>query len=185
MVIGGKAILTGEVEVSSSKNAILPILAASLLTDGKVEIKKVPSINDVIIISKLLAEIGTKVKQTGDRLIFSGKSISAHPPYELVRQIRASFLVMGPLLARKGKVRVALPGGCAIGTRPIDLHLKGFHALGAEISLNAGDVIAKTNSGLVDPVKSAVWSKIEFGIQNIAGTISFIGSPSLTAIAPL
>jgi UDP-N-acetylglucosamine 1-carboxyvinyltransferase len=145
MVIKGKATLTGEVEVSSSKNAILPILAASLLTDETVKINKVPSINDVIIISELLAELGVKVEKNQNSISFSGKFTSAHPPYELVRQIRASFLVMGPLLARRGKVRVALPGGCAIGTRPIDLHLKGFHALGAEISLNAGDVVAKAN----------------------------------------
>ena len=145
MIISGKATLIGEVEVSSSKNAILPILAASLLTDEKVEISKVPIINDVIIISKLIEELGVKVEQNKNCLSFYGKLISTQPPYELVRQIRASFLVMGPILARKGKVRVALPGGCAIGTRPIDLHLKGFHALGADISLNSGDVVAKAS----------------------------------------
>jgi len=144
-MISGKTILNGEVEISSSKNAILPILAASLLTDEKVEICKVPNINDVIITKELLSKLGIKVQHDQTNLSLSGKVNSTHPPYELVRQIRASFLVMGPLLARKGKVRVALPGGCAIGTRPIDLHLKGFQALGADISLNSGDVVAKTN----------------------------------------
>jgi len=144
-MISGKAILKGEVEISSSKNAILPILAASLLTDEEVEIRKVPNINDVIITKELLSKLGIKVKHDQANLTLSGKVNSTHPPYELVRQIRASFLVMGPLLARKGKVRVALPGGCAIGTRPIDLHLKGFQALGADISLNSGDVVAKAN----------------------------------------
>ncbi len=143
MVISGKSTLVGDVEVSSSKNAILPILAASLLTDEKVEISKVPFIKDVIIISKLIEELGVKVERQQNCLCFQGGLTSTQPPYELVRQIRASFLVMGPILARKGKVRVALPGGCAIGTRPIDLHLKGFQALGAEISLSAGDVVAK------------------------------------------
>ena len=145
IMISGKAILKGEVEISSSKNAILPILAASLLTDEDVEIRKVPNINDVIITKELLSKLGIKVKHDQANLTLSGKVNSTHPPYELVRQIRASFLVMGPLLARKGKVRVALPGGCAIGTRPIDLHLKGFQALGADISLNSGDVVAKAN----------------------------------------
>lgn len=145
MLIKGKATLQGEVEISSSKNAILPILAASLLTDDNVIINKVPNINDVVIISKLLAELGIDVKHDAAQLFLGGGCTTFHPPYELVRRIRASFLVMGPLLARKGKVRVALPGGCAIGTRPIDLHLKGFQALGADITLNAGDVVAKTN----------------------------------------
>jgi len=145
MLIKGKSILRGEVEISSSKNAILPILAASLLTDDVVKINKVPNINDVIIISKLLTQLGIKVKQEASQLSLAGGCNGVHPPYELVRQIRASFLIMGPLLARKGKVRVALPGGCSIGTRPIDLHLKGFQALGADISLNSGDVVAKAN----------------------------------------
>jgi len=145
MLIKGKTVLTGEVEISSSKNAILPILAASLLTDDTVEIRKVPNINDVVIITKLLDQLGTKTKHHRNTLILSGESISTNPPYELVRQIRASVLIMGPLLARQGKVRVALPGGCAIGTRPIDLHLKGFHALGADITLHSGDLVAKAN----------------------------------------
>jgi UDP-N-acetylglucosamine 1-carboxyvinyltransferase len=145
MLMKGKATLQGEVEISSSKNAILPILAASILTDDNVIINKVPNINDVVIISKLLAELGINVKHESAQLFLGDGCHTFHPPYELVRQIRASFLVMGPLLARKGRVRVALPGGCAIGTRPIDLHLKGFQALGADITLNSGDVVAKSN----------------------------------------
>lgn len=145
MLIRGKVSLNGKVEVSSSKNAILPILAASLLTDEEVEIGKIPSINDVIIIGRLLGELGKQVKQENKKLILQGGVNSYHPSYELVRQIRASVLVMGPLLTRLGKVRVAMPGGCAIGSRPIDLHLKGFHALGAEINLRSGDLIAKSD----------------------------------------
>lgn len=143
--ITGQTILQGEIEVSSSKNAILPILAASLLTDDDVTINKVPNIRDVFVISELIKEIGVNVVKNKNKLYFSGEIESSNPPFELVRQMRASFLVMGPLLARRGQVRVSLPGGCAIGTRPIDLHLKGFEALGANISLSSGDVIAKAN----------------------------------------
>ncbi|MEA1959846.1 MAG: UDP-N-acetylglucosamine 1-carboxyvinyltransferase [Bacillota bacterium] len=145
MFIKGKTKLRGHVEVSSSKNAILPILAASILTDEPVCIKKVPYINDVIIISQLIRALGVTVEQKEHCLYLSGGLQSTYPPYDLVRQIRASFLLMGPLLARQGEVRVSLPGGCAIGNRPIDLHLKGFHALGAEICLSSGDVVARTN----------------------------------------
>ncbi len=145
MVIRGKTSLKGEIEVSSSKNAILPILAASILTDDVISIGRVPKINDVTVIGMLLGQLGKQVSTFNKKLIVSGCAASHHPDYELVRQIRASVLVMGPLLARLGKVRVALPGGCAIGSRPIDLHLKGFHALGADINLRSGDLIAKTN----------------------------------------
>lgn len=145
MVIKGKTSLKGEIEVSSSKNAILPILAASILTDDTITIGRVPKINDVTVIGCLLGQLGKQVSAFDKELVVSGGAASHHPDYELVRQIRASVLVMGPLLARLGKVRVALPGGCAIGSRPIDLHLKGFHALGADINLRSGDLIAKTN----------------------------------------
>lgn len=148
MLIRGKATLNGQIEVSSSKNAILPILAASILTDSEIELAKVPKINDVTIIGTLLEQLGKQISKQDKKMVLSGKVISHHPPYDLVRQIRASVLVMGPLLARLGKVRVALPGGCAIGSRPIDLHLKGFHALGAEINLRSGDLIAKATNGL-------------------------------------
>lgn len=143
MIISKKCILNGEVEVSSSKNAILPVLAASLLTEGKVVINNAPNIRDVKIITELIKQLGIIVDSKQKSLIFNGDINDNNPPYELVSQIRASFLVMGPLLARRGQVKVALPGGCAIGTRPIDLHLKGFEALGARITLSCGDVIAQ------------------------------------------
>lgn len=145
LYINDKACLQGEVRVSSSKNAILPILAASLLTEAEVQIEKVPDIKDVTIINELINNLGVKVTRKQDKLLFQGKVADVNPDYELVRQIRASFLVMGPLLARYGRVRIALPGGCAIGTRPIDLHLKGFAALGANINFSCGDVIATTS----------------------------------------
>lgn len=145
MVIPEKAKLTGEVEVSSSKNAILPILAACLLSEESKTINNVPDIRDVTVITELIHQMGVSVNYNKRSLHFSGGAILETPPYELVRQIRASFLVMGPILAKRGSVRVALPGGCAIGTRPIDLHLKGFEALGARITLSAGDVVARAN----------------------------------------
>ena len=140
--IDGSSHLRGEVLISSSKNSILPILAATLLTSDKVVINKVPNISDVNIITELIYRLGAKVERNEKRIIIRAESIGVSPVYELVRQIRASFLTMGPLLARHGKVKIALPGGCAIGTRPIDLHLKGFKALGAIVQLNSGNVIA-------------------------------------------
>lgn len=145
MYIQGKTKLSGEVEISSSKNAILPIIAATILTDEKVVIRKVPRIKDVITISQIIRKLGKDVFEEEHQLIFQGKINHLSPPYELVRQMRASFLLMGPLLSRYGKVRLSLPGGCAIGTRPIDLHLKGFAAMGADIRFSGGDVIAKAN----------------------------------------
>ncbi|WP_054693601.1 UDP-N-acetylglucosamine 1-carboxyvinyltransferase [Syntrophomonas palmitatica] len=140
--IKGKAKLKGEVEISTSKNSILPILVASLLSDEETIINKVPIIKDVIIINEVLKQLGLKVEFINKQVIISGSPQNNNPSYELVRQMRASFLVMGPLLARRGKVRISLPGGCAIGTRPIDLHLKGLQALGAKIFLSSGDVVA-------------------------------------------
>lgn len=141
--VSGPVKLKGEVEVSSSKNAILPILAASLLSEEEVIINKVPNIKDVKVIVELFKAMGVKVKSYADKIHVKGLPQYHAPPYDLVRQIRASFLVMGPLLARLGEVNVSLPGGCAIGTRPIDLHLKGFEALGAGIGLHSGEIVAE------------------------------------------
>ncbi len=145
MLIKGETVLQGEVTISSSKNAILPILAACLLTEDEVRIEKVPDINDVIIITEILKELGVVIEHGRNSLTLCSKLVSTQPPYELVRQIRASVLLMGPILARRGQVRIALPGGCAIGTRPIDLHLKGLQALGVDICLQSGDLVAKAN----------------------------------------
>ncbi|HWQ77137.1 MAG TPA: UDP-N-acetylglucosamine 1-carboxyvinyltransferase [Syntrophomonas sp.] len=145
MHIQGKTKLSGTVEISSSKNAVLPIIAATALTDEKIVLKKVPHIKDVIIINQIISQLGKDVYQNEKDLIISGKVRHLTPPYELVRQMRASFLLMGPLLSRYGKVRISLPGGCAIGNRPIDLHLKGFSAMGADIRFTGGDVIAKAD----------------------------------------
>lgn len=138
--------LNGEVTISGSKNAVLPIMAAALLAEGECEILEAPALRDVDVMCKLLASIGSEVTgdYENDRIsIITDRIIEEQAPYELVKRMRASILVMGPLLSRTGKAKIALPGGCAIGARPIDLHLKGFQALGAEIEQGHGYVEAK------------------------------------------
>ncbi|ANY66927.1 UDP-N-acetylglucosamine 1-carboxyvinyltransferase [Paenibacillus sp. BIHB 4019] len=149
IVRGGKR-LSGTVRVSGAKNAVLPILAASLLaTEGDSVICDVPLLDDVMTIQKVLASLGATISYQDTTMRISAGTIASYEaPYELIRKMRASFLVMGPLLARIGKVRISLPGGCAIGTRPIDQHLKGFEAMGAEITLGHGFIEASTSTRL-------------------------------------
>ena len=128
--------LYGEVDISGAKNAVLPIMAAALISGGSCEIMAVPALKDVAVMCDLLRSIGATVDEdykSKKITIITPSNVASVAPFELVSKMRASALVMGPLLAKTGKVRVPLPGGCAIGKRPIDLHLKGFQALGAEI----------------------------------------------------
>lgn len=136
--------LKGSIRVSGAKNSALPIIAASLLATKNTILDDVPDLKDVDVISEVLTSLGSDVKRTarGKIEINSSNIDNFEAPYDLMRKMRASFLVMGPLLARMGKARISLPGGCAIGTRPIDLHLKGFKALGAEIRVGHGYVEA-------------------------------------------
>ncbi len=147
IIVENSGPLTGRVRISGAKNAVLPILAASLLNDQTSVIEDVPPLRDVGVISEVLESLGATVEAVEEgTLKISAKEITGHEaPYELVRKMRASFLVMGPLLARCGKARISMPGGCAIGTRPIDLHLKGFKALGAEVHIGHGFVEAKAD----------------------------------------
>lgn len=142
----------GTVKISGAKNAVLPAIAATLLGQDRVTIlDEVPNLNDVRTISELLRTLGVKVTHVPEKsqLIVDASSIeNITAPYDLVRKMRASFLIMGPLLARLGEAKISLPGGCAIGTRPIDLHLKGFEALGAQISIGHGYIEAKAPGGL-------------------------------------
>ena len=140
--------LRGEVVISGSKNAVLPIMAAALLADGVCEIIDAPALRDVEVMCSLMKSIGSHVIEDypNNKITIETKGIlTEEAPYELVKRMRASILVMGPLLARTGKARIALPGGCAIGARPIDLHLKGFQVLGAEIESGHGYVEAKAD----------------------------------------
>lgn len=143
IIITGNTPLNGTIRVSGAKNAVLPILAASLLTTTQTKLLDVPNLADVGVICSVLQELGAKVAKDNDQLIISVPYLTGtEAPYEYVRKMRASFLVMGPLLARAGQARISLPGGCAIGTRPIDLHLKGFAALGADIRYGSGYIEA-------------------------------------------
>jgi len=136
--------LAGTVEVSTSKNSMLPILAACLLTSEEVVLQKAPDLTDVRIMVELMQSIGAKIERSGEDLrVECGNITSREAPDELVQKMRASFLLMGPLLARFGRARVPLPGGCDIGTRPVDLHLKGFHALGSTIKTYQGSLVAE------------------------------------------
>ncbi|MPS25275.1 UDP-N-acetylglucosamine 1-carboxyvinyltransferase [Pigmentiphaga sp.] len=145
-ITGGRP-LRGEVEVSGAKNAALPCLCASLLTADAVTLENVPQLNDIGTTLRLLRQLGVKAErasQPGDRVVLEASRVeSLEAPYELVKTMRASILVLGPLVARFGEARVSLPGGCAIGQRPIDQHIKGLAAMGAEISIEHGFVVAR------------------------------------------
>ena len=138
--------LVGEVIVSGAKNAVLPIIAATLLVEGTSVIKGVPNLSDVNVMCDLLSYLGAKVKIENDTLIIDAKNITKNEaPYELVGKMRASFLVLGPLIARFKRATVSMPGGCPIGTRPIDLHLKGFKMLNTKVEIEHGCIDAYTN----------------------------------------
>jgi UDP-N-acetylglucosamine 1-carboxyvinyltransferase len=144
LIHGGKP-LSGSVEVAAAKNATLPILAATLLTEEPCVIRNVPMVQDVRTMTRLLAGLGKRVEPQGSALVLSdGKKLNPEAPYDIVKQMRASYYVLGPLLARERRAKVSLPGGCAIGPRPIDLHIKGMKALGAEVSIEHGYVTAQT-----------------------------------------
>ena len=146
IVVNGGVPLRGEVRISGAKNAVLPILCATLLADGPVDIGNVPHLHDVVTTIKLLRELGASVEHDIDsgHVRVDARTVNSHiAPYELVKTMRASVLVLGPLLARYGAAEVSLPGGCAIGSRPVDQHIKGMQALGAEISVDHGFIKAK------------------------------------------
>jgi UDP-N-acetylglucosamine 1-carboxyvinyltransferase len=144
IVIEGGARLRGEIRVSGAKNAALPLLASSLLASGRCAYKNVPQLNDVATMNKLLGRLGCDVESARGTVMVTPPSTarrrSFEAPYELVKTMRASVLVLGPLVARFGKARVSMPGGCAIGARPIDQHLKGLEAMGAKVTLTHGYV---------------------------------------------
>ncbi len=143
IIIEGGTPLSGEVSVSGAKNAALPMIAASILTGGKFTFRNVPVLRDIDSIERLLSDMGVAVETLGNTVHIDTADLNRfEAPYEQVRQMRASILVLGPLLARMKKARVSLPGGCAIGARPIDLHLNGLSLLGADIKLSHGYVEA-------------------------------------------
>ncbi len=148
LIRGGKP-LNGTVEISGAKNSALPCLAATLLTAETVTLHNVPYVKDLITQRRLLEDLGATVltPELHTQKVSAANIEIFEAPYELVKTMRASVLALGPLLGRFGQAKVSLPGGCAIGTRPIDLHLKAFEQLGAIVSLEAGNVVARAPKG--------------------------------------
>src|SRR5215475_1943684 len=142
LLIKGGVPLHGDVAISGAKNAVLPILAATLLTPEPCVIRRVPNLSDVRLMGQILTWLGAQVKVEGDTVRVQAKKIKEVGDYELIRKMRGSVCIMGPLLARLRKATVSLPGGCVIGARPINLHLKGFEALGAKVVIEGGYVRA-------------------------------------------
>src|SRR5262245_16852018 len=145
LIITGGARLEGQIRISGAKNSALPAMAACLLTPEEVVLSNMPMVADIRTTRRLLGELGVKAEfEDGQSVRIKAETISSHEaPYDLVKTMRASVLVLGPLLARTGKARVSLPGGCAIGARPINLHLKGFEKLGARVATEHGYVEAE------------------------------------------
>ncbi|MDE9923912.1 UDP-N-acetylglucosamine 1-carboxyvinyltransferase [Staphylococcus pseudintermedius] len=176
IIVKGGNTLKGEVGVEGAKNAVLPILTASLLaSDGKSELVNVPALSDVETINNVLSVLNAKIKYNEKQqsvTVDASKDLSEEAPYEYVSRMRASILVMGPLLARLGRAKVALPGGCAIGSRPIEQHLKGLEALGAEIHQEAGYIYAEAPQGLVG-------NEIHFDFPSVGATQNIMMAASL------
>lgn len=173
--ITGGVPLAGDIHVSGSKNASLPIMAAALLAAGKNELRNVPDLADIKTLGHLLTQLGCVVERRNQTLIIDATNIiQFEAPYELVRTMRASILVLGPLLARFGQAKVSLPGGCAIGARPVDQHLKGLERMGAEIHIEHGYILAKAPHGLQG-------AEIVFDMPTVTGTENLMLAASLAS----
>ena len=183
IVVQGGAVLNGEVPISGAKNAVLPILCATLLADEPVEITNVPNLHDVVTTTKLLAGLGAGITidqgtlgtGTQSGVVVDPRTVNSHvAPYELVKTMRASVLVLGPLLAKYCDAEVSLPGGCAIGSRPVDLHLKGLQALGAEVNVDHGFIKASCKGGLRG-------GRISFDMVSVGATENVLMAACLAA----
>ena len=162
-IVNGGNQISGSVDISGAKNAVLPLMTAALLVDGKTTINSVPDLRDTRTMIRLLEIIGAKVAFKNNSLSINASDVNnLEAPYDLVKTMRASFYVLGPLLARFGEVRVSLPGGCAWGPRPVDFHLKGLEKLGAKISLESGYILAKA--------KHLNGNKISFDFPSVGAT---------------
>jgi len=172
LVIRGGKRLKGEVEISGAKNAALPIVAASLLASGTSMVSRVPNLKDVLTIGQLIRHLGAEFSHEDNKTVINTERIRIfEAPYELVRTMRASILVLGPLVAKFGKAKVSLPGGCAIGARPINLHLMGFEKMGAKIELESGYVMAKA--------KRLKGASVYFDIPTVTGTENLMMAATL------
>lgn len=148
LYVDGGSRLSGNIRISGSKNSSLPILAATLLTDSECILRNVPDLSDTNYMVQILSTLGAEVERASGNVIVKANKVAAEAPYDLVRKMRASVCVLGPMLARNGEALVSLPGGCVIGDRPIDLHLRGLEALGAEVEVKGGDIKVTAPSGL-------------------------------------
>ena len=167
LVVNGGRELRGRVKISGAKNAVLPIMASSLLVDGVTVIKNVPNLRDTRTFVELLSILGAKCNFENSTLTIDATNItSIEAPYDLVKTMRASFYVMGPLLGRFGETKVSLPGGCAWGPRPVDYHLKGFESLGAQIDLNQGYILARA--------ENLTGGNISFEIASVGATANIL-----------
>ena len=174
LITGGKP-LTGEVKISGAKNSVLPILAASLLTGEEVTIGNVPHLQDVTTTISLLTEMGAKISiDEKMKVSIDASSVNKfYAPYEMVKTMRASILVLGPLLANFGEAKVSLPGGCAIGSRPVNLHIEGLKAMGANIKVVDGYIVAKA--------KKLKGAKISFSTATVTGTENIMMAAALAS----
>lgn len=172
LAIQGGNPLHGEVLISGAKNAALPIMCASLLSEEMLQLGNVPDLHDVATMRKLLQQMGVVAEVRGDSMSLLGASVSKlEAPYDMVKTMRASVLVLGPLVARFGEARVSLPGGCAIGSRPVDLHIKGLQAMGAQISIEHGYIHAQA--------KRLKGARIFFDIVSVTGTENLMMAATL------
>ena len=150
LIIKGKADLRGSIQIKGSKNSALPIMVSALLSENTLKLKNLPKLDDIKNMSKLLRSYGAIIKTAKDNLeIKCNNIINRDADYDIVRKMRASILILGPLLARFGKARISLPGGCAIGTRPIDIHLEGLKKLGANFVIENGYVFGQVSKQLI------------------------------------
>jgi UDP-N-acetylglucosamine 1-carboxyvinyltransferase len=182
LINGGKP-LSGDIQISGAKNAALPLMAASLLTPETLKLSNLPHLADISTMAKLLRKLGVDISKDGNSSNGSGGQVFAMTarelthttaPYDLVRRMRASVLVLGPLLARAGRARVSMPGGCAIGTRPVDMHLEALQQLGAEIDLTEGYIEARAEKGLTG-------AHVVFPMVTVGGTENLLMAASLAS----
>ncbi|MGC2167362.1 MAG: UDP-N-acetylglucosamine 1-carboxyvinyltransferase [Gallionella sp.] len=172
LAIVGGARLNGEVRVSGAKNAALPILCASMLSSDSLTLENVPELNDIATMRRLLEQMGVSIQVNGTHLTLTGAHINKlEAPYDMVKTMRAAILVLGPLVTRFGEARVSLPGGCAIGSRPVDLHIKGLQAMGAEIHIEHGYIHAQA--------KRLKGARILFDLVSVTGTENLMMAAAL------
>ena len=178
LAIQGGTPLRGEVRISGAKNAALPMLCAGLLTGEPLQLGNVPDLNDVATMRKLLQQMGMAIEVNGDRVALSAAHLDKlEAPYDMVKTMRAAILVLGPLVARFGEARVSLPGGCAIGSRPVDLHIKGLQAMGAEIHIEHGYIHAQVPKK--DGNGRLKGARIFFDLVSVTGTENLMMAATL------